>query len=187
MATLLGRIGARLTILLLVVVLVGGCTGSSPLPAGLFSEPGWVSIRFDGERVGDGGADAYPRTACGYRDTAEPPVFITREDRWCCGSDVHGDWLVDESDGVPADLRLDLAPGDDRPASAELTLGNALFAPDHLTIVTATEPRLSTRDDDVLIWAGRVTLEDVPLVSGDPWDGASSLARLTITWECEAG
>ena len=152
----------------LAVFTLIGCTGD----AGDSSrrQPGWASIRFDGIPLGWGGGDAYPRIACSRESDSGGPSLIEGRDRWCCGA-VGGDWIPRDG-GMKASLRLEMPPSQEGVASAQFSIGSAVYRSDTATKV---EPG----------WLeGRAVFRDVPLVSGDPYEGKRRLKRLVVEWRC---
>ena len=158
-----------ITVLVLSVfalAVLTGCTGDSDR-----RQHGWATVRFDGTALGEWArTDAYPRIWCNRESDTGPASLIERRDRWCCGN-VRGD-SVPRGGGAGASLRLEMDPGRARSASVEFSIDGAVYRSD-----TATKVEPGWR-------GGRAVFRDVPLVSGEAYEGKPSLRRLVIEWRC---
>jgi len=102
---------------------------------------------------------------------------------------VDGDW-VPRGGGPKASMTLEFLPGGDPPALVEFSIDTAVYRSDVLRsdlspIVDAKPPKAS-RSDGFGYWAGTATFTDLPLVSGEPYEGRDVIKRLVIKWDCHA-
>jgi hypothetical protein len=159
-------ITAAVLSLVALIVLVG-CSGDTG--RNNRRQPGWATVRFDGTLL-----SAHPRSISGIDSSRESDTggasLIERRDRWF-GPDGGGDWRP-RGGGPKAFLRLEMMPSQDGAASVEFSIDTAVYRSDNPTKV---EPG----------WRkGRAVFRDVPLVSGEPYRGKSSLKRLVVEWQC---
>lgn len=137
------------------------------------SRSGPAVITFDDVYVGSKGSmgTEYPEVTC-FGD--KRPQTIVHRDR---GLDAYqGDWRPYGRWDEPQ-IRMRLESSEYSPLlarmSVEFRIGDAVYHSD------AAKP---LRVDPG--WAGSAVFEDVPLVSGEPYEGRHVLRRLSIDWDC---
>jgi hypothetical protein len=156
-------IAAVLSLVALIVLV--GCSGDSAR-----RQSGWATVRFDGTLL-----SARHRSISGIDCRRESDTggasLIESEGRWRPGPDSDGDWRP-RGGGPKASLRLEMMPSQDGAASVEFSIGTAVYRSD-----SPTKVKPGWRE-------GRAVFRDIPLVSGDPYEGKSSLKRLVVEWRC---
>lgn len=137
------------------------------------SRSGPAVITFDDVYVGsrDSLGTAHPEVTC-FGD--RHPEMITDRDRGLHA--YQGDWRpYGRWDEPQIHMRLEL--GEDSPLlariSVEFRIGDAVYHSDATKSLTV-DPG----------WDSSAAFEDVPLVSGQPYDGRLVLRRLSIDWDC---
>jgi hypothetical protein len=162
-------VGKRLvgvaTLALVALVLFVGCGPTDSVRR----NHGWATVRFDGTPLGDGNS-SYPRIECSRDSNAGGATLIERHDRWF-GPDAGGDWIP-RGGGPKASLRLEMTLGQETAASIEFSIGDSVY---RSAKATQVEPGWSD---------GRAVFRDVPLASGAPYEGKSTLKRLVVEWRC---
>ncbi len=157
----------RAAVLSLVVLLtLSACSGLSSEYA-----VGWAEVRFDGVTLGASGGSV-PRVKCRRWDDRTNPSQITD-----LGSG-RSNWRPG-GDGPTASLRLRFP--------ARFMSGSQVGV--RFGIGSSVYEKEYEHGDDVRVkprWKdGRAVLTDIPLVSGDPYEGKSSLKRLVVEWHCQ--
>ena len=163
------KVGKRLisaaALALVALVLFVGCI----TPDSARRNNGWATVRFDGTPLGDGNR-SYPRIDCSRESDTGGATLIEGRDRWF-GPDGGGDWIP-RGGGPKASLRLEMTLGQETAANVEFSVGDSVYRS-----ATATQVEPGWRE-------GRAVFRDVPLVSGEAYDGKSILKRLVVEWRC---
>lgn len=152
---------------LLALVIVAACS----LPEGP-SRSGPSVITFDGIYLGskDSMGTEYPEVKCLGSDR---PDTIVHKDRSLAA--YEGDWRpYGRWDEPQVRMRLEFTGKSGFGGRiVEFSIGNAVYRSDESTALTLSPG-----------WAGSATFEDVPLISGEPYQGHRVLRRLSIEWDC---
>lgn len=157
-------ITAAMLSLAALVLLVGCAPGGSAT-----RQSGSATVRFDGIPVGEGSIYSHNVITCRRESDVGGPTLIERRDRLIGGYQEY-DWRP-KGGGPKASLRLEMTPVR-AAASVEFSIGSAVYSSG-----TATKVEPGWRE-------GRAVFRDIPLVSGDPYRGKSSLKRLVVEWRC---
>lgn len=159
------RLIAAAAFALVTLVLFVGCI----TPTSATRNHGWATVRFDGTPLGVSN-NLGPGIDCSRESDTGGATLIESSYRWF-GPDIIGDWRP-RGGGPKASLRLEMAPNPRTAASVEFSIGSALY---RSSTPTQVEPG----------WRrGRTVFKDVPLVSGEAYEGKSTLKHLVVEWAC---
>ena len=163
---------AVMSVVALIVVV--GCA-----PDTATRQAGRARLQFDGTHVGIKTVWRWGNniTCSRESDTGSPSVIESVHGRFEINGYAAYDWHPRGKDGTTygprASLRLELTPDVRTAASVEFSIGSATYG-------SAAAKRVEPG------WReGRAVFTDVPLVSGEPYRGKSSLERLVVDWRCD--